>query len=280
MSTAETAHALLAYQANLKELKFELIIEEHIQQNPLYYGDSNRLKQILLNWLGNAIKFTKIGEVVLTIERTENQLSTTSSESTTNSDEVDYIRLEVRDSGIGIEDTSKLFKPFVQANSQIARKYGGTGLGLNITRQLVELMGGKVGISSVLGQGTKVWAVIPLKRMNKENQNAVVGDLLVNAENNIRILVAEDNSVNQKVLYFMLTKIGYENITLVSDGHEALQVLVSIIILIGFVLINMTFCCCYFCCCYCCCCPCLSIIITFVIRHTKMPCPRIRTTLY
>jgi signal transduction histidine kinase len=121
---------------------------------PEYEGDPVRIRQILTNLIGNAIKFTTRGQITLHITVDEDSLSTTT------------LCLQVQDTGIGIEPAvqEKLFMPFMQADGSTTRRYGGTGLGLAIVKQLAQLMGGTVGIDSVLGQGSIVWCTIQLKK--------------------------------------------------------------------------------------------------------------------
>jgi CheY-like chemotaxis protein len=146
--------------------------------------------------------------------------------------------------GCGIADTSMLFAPFVQANKFIHKKYGGTGLGLNISKQIVELMRGRIGITSTEGVGTTVWAEIPMrrastprkgpdfvasspmdvacikrKRMSRPSFGANNEDLT----KKVRILIAEDMLVNQKVLKRMLVTLGYTDITIANNGQEAVN---------------------------------------------------------
>uniref|UniRef100_A0A0G4HYJ8 histidine kinase n=1 Tax=Chromera velia CCMP2878 TaxID=1169474 RepID=A0A0G4HYJ8_9ALVE len=117
-----------------------------------FYGDSFRLKQILLNFVGNAIKFSDSGTVKLSL-RVRGGVAESSKRE---------LLFSVHDEGIGIEDTSVLFQPFTQANPAITRKYGGTGLGLSICRTLSELMGGSVGVTSQLGKGSTFWLKVEL----------------------------------------------------------------------------------------------------------------------
>jgi PAS domain S-box-containing protein len=162
----------------------------------------------------------------------------------------DWLRLEVIDTGCGIDDSSKLFAPFVQANKAVHKQYGGTGLGLNISKQIVELMRGRVGINSTEGVGTTVWAEIPMRRasaprkgpdffvlpspfdvMGTKRKRMCYGRMSrpsigVNNEDltkKVRILIAEDNKVNQKVLKRMLETLGYTDITVTNNGQEAVD---------------------------------------------------------
>ncbi len=125
-------------------------------------GDGLRWRQILLNLLGNAFKFTLKGEIALSIERREAELGEQAADQVGGA--IVPLRVEVTDTGIGIERDvrARLFQPYVQAGAQTARRYGGTGLGLNIARQLVELMGGRIGVDSRPGRGSRFWFEIDL----------------------------------------------------------------------------------------------------------------------
>ncbi len=126
-------------------------------------GDSHHLRQVLLNLLGNAIKFTERGEVSLTVSQ---KLETP---------EAVTARFEVKDTGIGIapEALSKIFERFVQADQSTTRKYGGTGLGTTIAKQLVELMGGTIGVESTLGQGSTFWLELPFLKDAASDETAL-----------------------------------------------------------------------------------------------------------
>jgi signal transduction histidine kinase len=117
----------------------------------LYKGDAGRLRQVLLNLIGNAIKFTERGKVSIQVTLTDSWTSGTT------------FLWEVRDTGIGMAPQTKarLFKPFVQADGSITRKYGGTGLGLAISKQLIELMGGRIGADSEPNKGSRFWFIVP-----------------------------------------------------------------------------------------------------------------------
>ena len=149
---------LMSWNAAQSGLEFHYSIADDIPGN--LCGDPARLRQILLNLLGNAVKFTPKGEVSVNVELLGLD------------DDVARLRFEVRDSGIGIpaDKIDLLFNPFTQADSSTTRKYGGTGLGLSIVKRLTELMGGEVGVESREGQGSRFWFTLLLKR-GSESQN-------------------------------------------------------------------------------------------------------------
>jgi CheY-like chemotaxis protein len=217
------AVALLAPRAKSQNSVLNYSVDKNIGQKVT--GDPSRLRQILLNLLSNAVKFTEKGEVSLSVAR--------SSET----DEEVSLLFSVRDSGIGIADDvqKSLFQSFTQADASTTRKFGGTGLGLAICRKLVELMGGSIGVNSVLGQGSTFWFTLQLAKPGafvlpvngvgtapNPSYGVHAGAPAVVARNT-RIILAEDNKVNQLVALRQLKKLGYENVRAVDTGVETLR---------------------------------------------------------
>ena len=185
-------------------------------------GDDFRLQQVLSNLIGNALKFTSQGQIKIIIA----PKAETKRES---SDSID-IRFSVEDTGIGIAESQqeKLFQPFTQADDSTTRQYGGTGLGLTICRRLVELMGGTIGVESIVGQGSAFWFVVPLAvAADKEqvSQPEVTTTVLKTAPDStqtLNILIVEDYADNRDLLLFMLDSLGYEADN-VNNGQEAID---------------------------------------------------------
>jgi len=202
---------LLAPKAQQKKLKVTADIAT--AYDGACVGDAVRLRQILFNLVGNAIKFTAAGEVALSIR-------------TLSIPATDRIRLEfaVKDSGIGIakDDLSRLFQPFSQVDASVTRRFGGTGLGLSICRRLIELMGGTIGVESEPGRGSRFWFELEMGLMPLDTLDSVQSPPTAEAKPRDcgRILIAEDNPVNQKVAAKFLQHEGFE-IDIVNDGRRA-----------------------------------------------------------
>jgi len=160
----------------------------------MFLGDEGRLRQVLLNLVGNAIKFTESGSVVVTANRD------------VNADGRQVIHFEVKDTGIGIADAAKpaMFSMFSQADSSMTRRYGGTGLGLAISRRIVEIMGGAIGFDSQLGVGSRFWFTIPAERSG--DSPLVESDALPIA--GVRVLVVDDNPVNIDIFRLQIESAG------------------------------------------------------------------------
>jgi PAS domain S-box-containing protein len=206
----ESTLDLLAERAHAKDIELAAIIKPGIPTR--LFGDAGRLRQILNNLIGNAIKFTPQGEVVVRVMPGE----------TTSSDKTALIRFEVSDTGIGIDEQSQknLFQPFTQADASTTRRYGGTGLGLVICRQLVQLMGGEIGIQSTLGEGSTFWFTVRLG----VQEGVATPDRASAPEVNLRdlrVLVVDDNATNRKILREMLSSWQMSS-TEVSNADRAL----------------------------------------------------------
>lgn len=216
-----------------------------IQQNVdlpdlLIYGDPVRLHQVLGNLIGNSMKFTEKGSIIVGA-RCDSQTQETA-----------ILTFWVKDSGIGIppQQLSKLFKPFSQADASTARKYGGSGLGLSICKSLIEsMMGGSIHLESIENVGTTAWFTVPFKKVdlaaprpgNPSDQNGVEqrhdpmsrtleaeqstahADYSQVAREQIRVAVAEDNRINQKIAIQFLEKLGYKHVDAYDNGLEAVE---------------------------------------------------------
>jgi len=210
---------LMRVQANAKGLAIELRISPRCPK--WVRGDAHRLRQVLTNLCANAIKFSQRGSIMVDVEL-ENL-----------SDLAAAVRVSVKDPGIGIRADliPRLFSPFVQADSTTTRRFGGTGLGLAISKQLVELMGGSIGVSSREGQGSTFWFTASFELavsdgpqfVDEKAKNRAGTPVPANtAGNGQRILVAEDNSTNREVILAQLTKMGYRP-RAVPNGAEAVN---------------------------------------------------------
>jgi signal transduction histidine kinase/ActR/RegA family two-component response regulator len=199
--------------ANQKGLEFKFEIDPSLPMN--LFGDVSRISQILNNLIGNAIKFTRTGTILLSAQLMKN-----------NSNHLNIL-FKVKDTGIGIaqEAQSKLFQAFTQANSATSRKYGGTGLGLSISRSLTHLMDGHIGFTSREHEGSVFWFEIPLSRaIAKPEVKTELAARKPLDYSQVRILVAEDNQINQVITTRMLEKIGLQS-DIAIDGLHVLKAL-------------------------------------------------------
>ena len=201
---------LLHGPASSKHLRLEARLDGEIP--PALRGDPGRIRQVLLNLVSNAVKFTdKGGVTVRAAGSTQGPCA--------------VLRFEVIDTGIGItaEQKQKLFQPFTQADVSTTRKFGGTGLGLAISRRLVEMMGGEIGVDSEKGRGTTFWFRLSLPvGQSPAVEITPIAAAAPAGRGGGRILVAEDNAVNQRVIQRMLEKKGYL-VEIAANGVRAVE---------------------------------------------------------
>ena len=207
--TVESTLDMLAERAQAKGTELIMALPPEVPR--LLRGDPGRLRQVLVNLIGNAIKFTTGGEVVVRVSRqaeTDNRV---------------VIRFEVRDTGVGIPAAvqAKLFQAFTQADSSTTRRYGGTGLGLAISKQLVIMMDGQIGVESEAGKGSTFWFMAQFEKIAGDHR-------LEGSEHdgwsNLRVLVVDDNATSRQILRHQIFAWKLQKGSAAS-GHEALRVL-------------------------------------------------------
>ncbi|MCP4750342.1 MAG: response regulator [Proteobacteria bacterium] len=222
----EDVIGIIGYKAKDKGLSITRSICPKIPS--LILGDILRLRQILLNLAGNAIKFTEKGWIAISVnleEETESRLT---------------LRFMVEDTGIGIpvERTADLFKSFAQVDLSIARNYGGTGLGLAISKEIVEMMGGRIGVESEVGKGSTFWFTATFNKWTEASIDSSIQRPMDSSRNratdptpikreNVHILLVEDDPINQKVTSLILQKTGYR-VDIANNGREAIEALQTI----------------------------------------------------
>ena len=210
LNTVESAVAVMTGKAREKDIDICCFVEP--AACGVFRGDSARLRQVLLNLLSNAIRFTEKGGVSLQVMVALAEDPATG---------MSHLRFEVRDCGIGIPEEAcrKLFQKFSQADNSVTRRYGGTGLGLAICKQLVEMMGGAIGVESQVGVGSTFWFEIPLAR-----SSARLPDPATLPEHlpGLKVLVVDDVEINLDIFGRQLGALGIVNLTMVSDGFAAL----------------------------------------------------------
>ncbi len=203
-ASVEDVAALVATRAQEKQIELIVRCQPDLPVNLL--GDGGRLRQVITNLVGNAVKFTESGYVLINVsgDYTEEQAS---------------IRIEVTDTGIGIDAVvaGQIFNPFQQADSSTTRKFGGTGLGLSISKRLVEAMGGKIGVTSKVGEGSTFWIELALPTRDDEE---IIWQAAFEPDGQ-RVLVVDDIDVNRQIVTEQLAAWGFSS-DAASSGEEAL----------------------------------------------------------
>lgn len=197
------------FKVKAAEKNIELITDFDYELPKVVMGDPTRIKQIMLNFISNAVKFTEKGQIVLRVYPVEKNS--------------DVIKISVIDSGEGISDKgkSKLFNAFSQANSSTSRKHGGTGLGLSICKELAHLMNGSIGLDSEAGKGSTFWVKVPLSASSDLLPNDNIDDVSLEGFN---LLIVEDNYTFAELLYNQASTWGM-NCQVANNGEEALSLL-------------------------------------------------------
>jgi PAS domain S-box-containing protein len=204
---------LFSAQASSKKLTLSYSVQDHVPT--AVEGDPTRLRQILVNLVGNAIKFTDTGEVAIHVHSLKKM------------EEHSLLRFEVADTGSGIapDQQNRIFEAFSQEDGSPTRRHGGTGLGLSISKQLIEMMGGSIDLSSRIGKGSTFWFTIPMKWAVAAPSPTDADSAQGNGKReklNGRVLLAEDNAVNRELTEAILANIGLD-ITTVENGREAVE---------------------------------------------------------
>ena len=219
---------MLRPQADSKGVRLKSHIDDSLPD--IVFGDDQHLRQVLVNLVGNAIKFTDRGEVELRVSVSAEH------------EDMLTIRFEIIDTGIGIsfEDQDRIFESFQQADNSLSREHEGTGLGVTISRELIRIMGGELKLQSAPGQGSRFWFSLTLRAIEQEEfppsrkteastERKIIPferpvEVVEEEVPSLDILVAEDNAVNRKVTTMILENAGFQ-VHMVNDGSQALEAL-------------------------------------------------------
>jgi len=212
---AKSEAAAGLFFAKAKEKGVELVTSIDADVPRFVKGDPTRYAQVLTNLISNAVKFTpEGGSVTLHVEKTD-ETDTTAT-----------LHVSVTDTGIGLskEQQEKIFDPYTQASAATTRKAGGTGLGLTISKRIVEAMGGELSVESEPGKGATFYFEVPFEKARGEvkEETSETQDETIQADHKLRVLVAEDNPINQRLIRIVLEKMGLD-VTLAENGKEALE---------------------------------------------------------
>jgi PAS domain S-box-containing protein len=211
-TTVEDVAYTLAERAQNKGLELICQIDPNMHMDLM--GDPARLRQILVNLAGNAIKFTSVGEIIIQAEL----------ESETASDTI--LKFTISDTGVGIplDRQNLIFERFTQADGSTTRKFGGSGLGLTISKQLTEMMGGSIGVESQPGVGSKFWFTLPFEKLTKGDASQIKPSPATSSINGLHVLGVDDNATNRVILSRMATGFGCR-VQMVETGQSALEAL-------------------------------------------------------
>lgn len=223
-NTLDTVRSIVEFAADSKGLKLDLRVADAVPARLM--GDPKRISQILLNLMNNAVKFTSYGSVSLDVAMEEEGKNEAGGLSVT-------LAFSVMDTGIGLseEQMSRLFQPFTQADSSVTRKYGGTGLGLAISKQLVEIMGGNIGVASTLGKGSTFHFTLCLDEpttaeaaVTQESGMPTAPEMQEKLKDvhGMRVLVVEDNEINQEIAKALLEEHGLV-VDLAENGLQSIE---------------------------------------------------------
>lgn len=208
---------LESFKNQSRQSKVDIKLEIDADFPNFIYADSTRIRQIIFNLVGNAFKFTKTGHIALIFQLIDKD------------NDFSNISISIEDTGIGIDrkNFEYLFEDFHQLDNSITREYGGTGLGLSITKKLVELLGGEITVKSHLGTGTTFICLFKLRNVSREElvkhqakDNLV--SLTLKKTDKIKVLIVEDNKINQLLIKTLLEKWGFRSIATADNGLEAM----------------------------------------------------------
>jgi CheY-like chemotaxis protein len=208
------ACSIVASTSKQRGLTLEVSVDGPVPEGVI--GDEDRTRQVLLNLLNNAVKFTPSGSVKLTVTAEGGKGGQLE------------IRYTVSDTGVGIpaDRIGRLFQRFSQVDSSVKREFGGSGLGLAICKQLVELMGGRIGVFSEIGLGSSFWFVVPYEEAPAVEQAPETGSHRAAAPQGAFILLAEDNAINQDIARSMLNAMGH-TVFIAKNGAEAVSAVMA-----------------------------------------------------
>lgn len=206
------SNTLKTFIFKIEEKGLELVFDNQVSPEIVLLGDPFRLGQVLNNLISNALKFTETGKITVSAIQINEK------------DKTPVFEFKVSDTGIGIspENLSNIFDEFVQASSETSRKYGGTGLGLTITKNLIEMQGGTIKAESILNKGTNFIVRLPYQIGEKSMLNSGKEEVVFTPIDKKRILVAEDVIINQIIVKQILEEWGHE-VVLVANGREAFE---------------------------------------------------------